>query len=314
MIRIWKGYLLDKAAEWGLPAGGDWTFVVQNNYQPQCSNLNVMWFHNAGEFPRVVVKFCSDPEPLEREFANMRRVHQAAPTVVPTPLHFGPHEHLWGLWMEGVPGSVLTPAEAGAPDVVRSMGEMVASLHSAVRRGQQEISPDRFRQMAEAPLQAVAQFGSSEAVKTGCCQIAAAISPKWLNSLPAVPQHGDLYSGNILSHRDRRYVVDWESFGAIDLPFYDLLTLLISLLRDSGKTPAAWNPNLLKQVAPVVRSYAQKLELDAADVSNMLPLAFVNWFYLHLKDRRKAFTESMYGTIQQYFESPEPWQRAFLSQ
>ena len=60
MIGIWKGFLLDKLAEWGLPAGGEWSFVVNNNYHPHCNYLNVMWFHNGGEFPRVVVKFCEE--------------------------------------------------------------------------------------------------------------------------------------------------------------------------------------------------------------------------------------------------------------
>src|ERR1035438_2205690 len=130
MIGIWKGFLLNKAADWGLPAGGEWSFVIFNNYQPQCSNLDVMWFHNGGSFPRVVVKFCDDPAPLKLEFENMRRAHECAPSIVPKPLYFGPQGRQWGLCMEGVPGSVLTTAEGHAPDVLHSLVEMVASLRS----------------------------------------------------------------------------------------------------------------------------------------------------------------------------------------
>jgi thiamine kinase-like enzyme len=215
--------------------------------------------------------------------------------------------------VEGVPGSVLTATEGYGPRVLDPLVETVAALHQAVRRGPEAFDPSRYQQMAQAPLQAVAQFGSSTAVKAGCSQIAAAISPQWLNSLPVIPQHGDLYSGNILSHRGRFYVVDWESFGMIDLPFFDLLILLYSLLRDTGETPASWHPALMRQIPSSIRSYAQRLDLGSAELPLLLPLALANWFFLHLKDGHKAFTESMYRSIQEYFETPEPWQRAFLS-
>jgi aminoglycoside phosphotransferase (APT) family kinase protein len=314
MIGAWKGFLFDNVAKWRLPAGGEWSFVIHNNYQPHCSNLNVMWFHNHGAFPRVVVKFCTDPAPLKKEFENMRRAHQCAPAVVPGPLHFGPHGHLWGLWMEGVPGSVLTTAKGYAPDALHSLVAMVATLHAAVRHGgRNPLDPDRYRLMGQEPLAALEHFGPSAAVKAGCSQVAAAISAPWLNALPLIPQHGDLYSGNVLSHRDRFYVVDWESFGAVDLPFYDLLILLYSLLRDTGATPATWQPSLMNRVPSLIRSYAQRLDLAPSDVSLLLPLALANWFYIHLKEGHKTFTENMYRTIQQYFEGPEPWTRAFLS-
>lgn len=163
MIGIWKGFLLDKSAEWGVPAGGEWTFVIHNNYEPHCfrGNLNVMWFCNGGNFPRVVVKFCEDPVRLKKEFENMRSAHEVAPAIVPTPFHFGPQGRLWGLWMEGVPGAVLMGKEAYAPDVLYSMVEMVASLHAAVRPNPEKLAKERYRDIVLEPLEALAQLGSS---------------------------------------------------------------------------------------------------------------------------------------------------------
>jgi hypothetical protein len=312
MIGAWKRFLLDSVAAWRLPVGGEWSFVIRNNYQPHGGSINVMWFHNGGEFPRVVVKFYNDPAPLKIEFENMRRAHEFAPAIVPNPLHFGPQGHLWGFWMEGVPGSVLTAPGGYTPAILDSVVEMVASLQVAVRHMPVRLGSDRYRQMGIEPLEAVAQFGSSAAVKAGCSRIAAGLSPEWLDSLPVIPQHGDLYSGNILSHRDRYYIVDWENFGAVDLPFYDPLILLYSLLRDTGKTPELWHPALTHRIPSLLRSYARRLDIAPADVSLLLPLALANWFFLHLKDGHTAFTETMYPAIQQYFESPEPWERTFL--
>jgi aminoglycoside phosphotransferase (APT) family kinase protein len=313
MVAVWKSFLLDRIAEWRLPVGGEWSFIIHNNYHPHISNLNVMWFHNGGMFPRVMLKFCDHPAPLKVEFENLRRAHECAPAVVPSPLHFGPQGPLWGLWMEGVRGTAPSTVQCCSPDVLSHLVEIVASVHAAVGRPHDKPDSDRYRRMVGEPIEAVTQFGSSAAVKAGCSQLAAAVSADWLNALPVIPQHGDVYSGNILSHKSRFHIVDWESFGAIDLPFYDVLTLLYSLLRDTGPTPATWDPTLVKLAPTLVRSYAQRLQLTAADVSHLLPLTLVNWFNLHLKEGRKASTDKIYQTIQQYFEDPEPRQRAFLS-
>jgi hypothetical protein len=312
MIGIAKNFVIAKSAEWHLPADGEWNCVVYNNYQPQCTNLNLMWFHNGGDFPRVMVKFCDDRNRLKVEFENLRDARECAPAVVPKALHFGRQGHMWGLWTEGVPGSVLSSAKSRLPNVLRGLTTMIASMHAASRR-QEDPDPRRYRRLVQQPLEAVAQFGPSIAVQTGCSRLAAAISPQWLNSLPVIPQHGDLYSGNILSSHDDFYIVDWESYGAIDLPFYDLLTLLYSLLRETGETPAGWDPALTKLIPSLIRSYAEKLQMNPADVSQLLPLALANWFYLHLKDSRASFTDNMYPTIQQYFEAPEFCQRVFGS-
>jgi aminoglycoside phosphotransferase (APT) family kinase protein len=312
MLGVWKTFLLGRLAEWRLPAGGDWTFVIHNNYHPHYSNLNVMWFHDADTFPRVVVKFSNDHARLKKECENIQLAHKLAPALVPNPLHSGLQGHLWSLWMEGVPGSVLSTSKAPSPEILRSLVDMVASLHAAFRRVPQGVDKDRYQHMVQEPLQAVAKFGSSTAVTTGCSELASSISSQWLNSLPTIPQHGDLFAGNILSYRDRFYVVDWEGFGTIDLPFCDLFPLLYSFLRDSGKSPAMWSPTLIRQLPSLVRSYTQRLELIPDDVSLLLPLALTNWFYAHLKEGRKAFTNEMYRTIVQYFEQPEPWQQAFV--
>jgi aminoglycoside phosphotransferase (APT) family kinase protein len=311
MIGAWKNILLENAAEWRLPAGGEWNFLVHNNYHPHGSYLNILWFHNGGQFPRVVVKCSSDAAEVKREFENARLAHQCAPDVVPAPLHVGHQGELWGFWMEGVPGSVLRTAGGLAPRVSHSLADMVASLHSAVRR-EGRPDPDRYRRMVQEPLAAVARFGSSASVLAGCSRLAAEVSPQWVASLPSIPQHGDLYAGNILSHRDRWYIVDWENFGQIDLPFFDLLTLFYSLLRDSGKTPETWDPDLMDHLPSLIRAYAQRLGLSTGDISLLLPLTLANWFNLHLKQNRKAFTEDMYQAIQTYFETPQPWERAFL--
>ena len=43
---------------------------------------------------------------------------------------------------------------------------------------------------------------------------------------PALPQHGDLWPGNVLRRRDGWTLLDFELFGLVDVPLYDVLHFL----------------------------------------------------------------------------------------
>src|ERR1035437_2762109 len=111
MIEDCKRILSTRAAEWGLPPGGEWSFLFHNNYQPtgSGSNINLLWFHRDEPFPRAVTKMPRDQSTLAREFQNLQAVYPLAPRHVPRPMHLGEADGFGMLWMEGVPGRRIPP-------------------------------------------------------------------------------------------------------------------------------------------------------------------------------------------------------------
>jgi aminoglycoside phosphotransferase (APT) family kinase protein len=311
MISHWQSFLQERSADWNLPGKGFWTFLLYNNYHPQCSNIDLLWFHNGSKFPRVVTKLCREEQSVKGEFENLRQVHQSVPMCVPKPLHFGKQGAFWALWMEGVPGSSCRPKDY-RPSVLRSFVEMLAGMHCAIRAVGERIDPDRYRRMVLEPLQTAAHFSKDACIEAGCADLRARASAEWLHSLPVIRQHGDLFSGNVLADGHRWHIVDWESFGLVDLPFYDLLTFLISLLTVQGDAPGQWNPILVKETARLMECYAGKLGLSPEMVSLLLPLTLANWFHLQWRDGRKEFADRMYQTIGNYFRYPDQWGKVFL--
>jgi hypothetical protein len=309
MINEWRGFLLDRAPEWKLPQDGEWTFLFHNNYHSHHSNINVLWFHNGDEFPRVVTKVFRQPEIPTREFANLNEAYQRVPQWTPEPLHCGLQGDFWMLWMSGVPGVRFWN---NSPVMLQSLVEMITGFHQTIR--QHGGSPDtaRYGNLISRPLDTLTAFGPSAAVREGCEQLRAQASVKWLASQGVIPQHGDLYIDNVLRATDRWYLIDWENYGAIDLPFYDLLTCLLSCLRTSGETPEQWDRAFVRSVPGLVSRYAGKLDLTVSQIRLLLPLAFANWFHLHWSDGRQEFTTRMYRTIQHYFEHKEQWEKVFL--
>jgi hypothetical protein len=311
MIGRLKACLLDRSGEWGVPQSGEWSFLFYNNYHPHCSDMDILWFRDGEEYPRLVTKISREPGRLRGEFASLRQVHAAAPKWTPRPLDFSADGQFWTLWMQGVPGARFGGTPTGA--VLRSIVETIAGIHAAVRSPQGSAQPDRFRNTVAEPLRVLSEFGPAPSVPDGCRRLLATAGPERLQALPVAPQHGDLYDGNLLHHAGGWYVVDWESFGVVDLPAYDLYTLLLSLLLTDGETCRQWRQELAGQIPNLVKLYGERFGLAPADLAMMLPLTLANWFYVHWRDGRASFLKRMYPVIADYFENRERWEMVFFS-
>ena len=306
MITECKSLLMENARAWGMPAGGEWTFLFHNNYHSHHSNVNLLWFHNGSRSPVVVTKVFEDSGVPEREFQNLRQAHHYAGEWVPRPLHFCRRGRFWTLWLEGVPGCRIFRY---SPAILQSMTAAVASMHAGMRNSNRLSEIDRHRRLVIDPLASLAGFGTSANVAKGCTALAHQASAEWLRSIPRIPQHGDLFVDNMLFDGRSWHVVDWESFGVTDLPFYDLFTLLLSLLGVGTQDPAGWAPALTAQLPSLILNYAQQLNLSTRDLPVIMPLSLANWFHLQLSDGRAEFAARMYKQLQHYFEHPEIWNR-----
>jgi aminoglycoside phosphotransferase (APT) family kinase protein len=312
MIGMWKTILCARAAEWGLPSDGNWNFLLHNNYHPTSSTFNVLWFHEKDRFPRAVTKIGRQEATLAREFESLQTVYKLAGAHVPRPLHVENTDGFWMLWMTGVPGLRIPRRSSYPAPMLISMVNMLASIHHSLARPSGESKPDRHERMVTKPLEALAAWGPSADVRAGCMAVAEAASTAWVQSLPVIPQHGDLFLDNVLRHGQQWYVVDWETFAAVDLPFYDLLTLLRSALRASGDTLQHLNRGLVRQVPILVEQYALRLGLPVSLVQNLLPLTIANWFYLHWLEGRRPIMEAMYTDIENYFKNKGAWDEVFV--
>jgi len=191
-----------------------------------------------------------------------------------------------------------------------SIVKALVSIHTAVHGRIQRTADERYRQVVCDPLHVLAQFGDSAAVRTACARLSQKIDKGWVDSLPVLPQHGDLYSGNVLWFRDQPQLLDWESFGEIDLPFYDLLILLVSLLIPDGTAPA---PDSVRQAPSLIKLYSVGIGLAVPDLELLFPLALANWFHLKRTNGGRKSTERVYRLIARLFERSDIWRSTFTA-
>jgi aminoglycoside phosphotransferase (APT) family kinase protein len=309
MLATWRAFLLNNIRAWDIPGGGEWSALLHNNYHPHYSGINLLWFRGSDPFPLVVTKLHSERGIIEHEFNNLRRVYSPSSNCSPRPLHCGLIGDHWALWMTGVPGHSFPLRDSYTFRAVESVADTVIALHRGMGRPRDAADDSRHSRMVLEPLKAVADFGASPAIHDGCKRLAETVSKDWITSLPVIPQHGDLYVGNLLSHRDRWRIVDWESFGSIDLPLYDLLTFCLSVLRTGGNVADQWRSSMVQQASPLIKRYCDAFGLSPEDSRTLLPLTLANWFHLQWADGRQEFSRELYKSIDQYFRCQNLWER-----
>jgi hypothetical protein len=308
MLAAWKEFLLKSLADWKIPADGEWRPLLHNNYHSHYRGINLLWFRGREAFPSVVTKLHSERSIIEHEFSNLRAVHASCPDCSPRPLHCGPTGDHWALWMTGVPGNRFPMGDCSR-GTFESVADTIIALHRGIRRQRNSADDSRHRRMVLEPLKTVADFGRSPVVQDGCRRLAGTISGDWADSLPVVPQHGDLYVGNLLSDRNHWHIVDWESFGSIDLPLYDLLTFCLSVLRAGSNAADQWRSPMVRHASRTIKRYCEAFDLSPEDSRKLLPLTLANWFHLQWTDGRQEFSRELYKSIDHYFRCQNLWEK-----
>jgi hypothetical protein len=306
MIHEFETFLEEHAAGWGLPPS-NWSCLLYNNYQPHYNAINLFWFHKNEGFPKIICKLQREPLLVKREFENLGQVYSRVPSLVARPLHFGLVGGFWSFWVEGRPGRLFPVRSRYSATLASSICDAVIALHRGLRQPHSASADDRYQRVLAGPLEQVERFGASTLVKDGCQSLLRDIPRNWFDSLPVIPQHGDLAFGNVLVHRRHCYIIDWESFGGTDLPLYDLLTFFLSLIpagRDQSP-PAAFR--FYNQVPALVERYSKAFGLDSAGREFFLPLTLANWFYVLWSDGRREVLERMYHRIEAYFARRSWW-------
>ena len=99
-------------------------------------------------------------------------------------------------------------------------------------------------------------------------------------SLPLIVQHGDLTPDNVLSDKGKIKVIDWDNFGKIDLPLFDLL---VFLQRWSGIRDVSF----VDKYPAVIEEYFKRFKID----KKALKLLLFCYYLLDFLRKKEALTD-----------------------
>lgn len=101
-----------------------------------------------------------------------------------------------------------------------------------------------------------------------------------IGGLPSIIQHGDLTPDNVINDRGEIRVIDWDNFGKIDMPLFDLLAFL---QRWSGIRDISF----IHKYSDIIRKYLEEFKID----KKALKFLIFNYYLLDFKRKEKVLTD-----------------------
>ena len=246
---------------------GAWRCSLYNNHGAVSSSVVAFLFGAGDGVPRVIVKLSRQTDTVTREEAALRRLSALVPGRVPRPYLGGELRGVAFLAMEGLDAEAIPVSrfEDRFPDVLAALLE----LHGAVSEAPGDVG-DLEREVLETLEQLECRSAASDlGLAALCSRMREQLHGLARLGLPRVPQHGDFSLGNVLVRRGGGVVVvDWEDYGAVRLPGYDLVALFATLPgRDVLR-----HPRLRRLLSDSLHRYAMHLKVDPRWLPVLVPL------------------------------------------
>jgi len=181
-------------------------------------NIGLLFYLENGEFYLTKVGLSTR---LDREYRGLSEAYRAMPSNVPEPIRLATYHRYQVLVIRGIPHEPLFPLRRADVGVLKEgIISFVASSSCAFRQSGRSESLERLHEALRNASRRV-QWPDWEKYWERVRLFAERLTP--------VRQHGDLAVNNIGVHKGKLIFFDWEDFGEIDLPGFDLSMLLLSM-------------------------------------------------------------------------------------
>lgn len=254
-------------------APGAWRCSLYNNHGAASSSVVAFLFGAGDGVPRVIVKLSRQTKTVTREEAALRRLSALVPGRVPRPYLGGELRGVAFLAMEGLDAEAISASrfEDRFPDVLAALLE----IHGAVLEAPGDVE-DLEREVLETLEQLESRSAASElGLSALCSRMREQVHGLAHLGLPRVPQHGDFSLGNVLVRRGGGVVVvDWEDYGTVRLPGYDLVALFATLPGGD----VLRRRRLRRLLSDGLHRYAMQLKVDARWLPVLVPLHLARFF------------------------------------
>jgi aminoglycoside phosphotransferase (APT) family kinase protein len=220
---------------------------------------------------------------LEPEYQIAQSVASSAGRFVPQPIAFLRTGKVSCIVVEGIKFSVVRGDQLlRAPPRGKLARELIAYLSHAASN---QTSKDRPASIARL-VDAISERYDGTEQEGLLRKVLAHSDLDALSRLPSQRQHGDFVPNNFGMRPEGLVVFDWEDFGRIDLPGFDLAVLVGSLVDFEPKRLQDVRDASLRARKPLVRwldEACRAAGLSPADLMRALPLHLA--LFMWLKDR-----------------------------
>lgn len=285
-------------------------YLVYNNIGNGNTAIIVLLFRNQEKTPFLVVKISRREDLVSREFNAIKEIQSILPQIVPEPYFMTQIDSYYGMVVSYVQGKKISDGTPAKEEKTLKIVDLLVELHLRLYKGR-SLNEDELKAFVIHQIDKLATLPSAERFvepRTHLKKALQEMSGKKL--LPRIPQHGDFCFNNLLIKEEQIVIIDWENYGQVCLPLYDLCTLFFAyreerfcLLPEDGATRSLF--------ATSIRKYCSDFNLNRDSVHLLVPLFFIYFFFLRQSDNLACNSKSeenlLLEELRYYFQNQDSW-------
>jgi thiamine kinase-like enzyme len=248
---------------------------------------NFVIFEKGAPQPRLLLKVTRNTS-LSKEYKNLTVINQLCPDITPKPYGFHEVNGYFVLIEDFIVGKKIFRFRRRMQLIDQAFDALI-KLHKTLRGEDFILDDAQFDKLLRSPVQEFNAQNTST-IFTSQCDRLLRILENYKNTLfPRIPQHGDFSFVNVLFERQGVKIIDWEDFGEIILPLYDVFTLINSLYFDLRLFSNYTNNNPINILFNrKIREYCNTFNIHPKLVSLLYPISLVIFYNKNNPDRIEA--------------------------
>ena len=265
--------------------------------------------------PRWVLRCHHDVSVTNREALVLRELQRRGYRVQPEPIGRDRCEDMHAQLLRFCRGRHGGPKLWRNPDALRKLMSELANVHLGLADWARSTFDTRPLETSDL-CRIVERAGYVGDMPRLARTLDAARDRLVSTGAPALPQHGDCCTVNVLWNDGEIRILDWEHFAFVFEPFMDAWTFVVSICEDSGDSEGAWlasaGPNTTA-AEYAIRHYASSVGLPAQLGPDVFPLVLARSIHLNMLRARIANARRMSRLLSSYVAAPASFMRSLQS-
>lgn len=281
MINYLEKLILDNWENWvgGVkPKGLDF---LKTHAGQATRNKKVGFFVFGKEKPIIFIKTVRESgynKIIEDGFEKLKSVYKSlSDGSVPKPIYLGNYQGIVFSLETAIVGKQFHSCKK-QKDLERFLDWFFKFQNSMAKK--ERLSSDQSKYYVDRLVDGFLKLYKLEKDSGELIEILASKTKEGADSLPLIIQHGDLTPDNVINDRGEIKVIDWDNFGKIDLPLFDLL---VFLQRWSGIRDVSF----VDKYPAVIEEYFKRFKID----KKALKLLLFCYYLLDFLRKKEALTD-----------------------
>lgn len=243
------------------------------NYRiPSIRRYTSLCFNKSSKEPQIIMKFSENREILENEYKNLCEIHFKLNSYAPKPVFFKQLNDLYVLGINYIKGEKLDNIKLNNKIIDRIIFSL-ADFHKKICKGKICISNMKISNFYEYFCSICKEDAGRKLIESTFTKILMRLEEIKDVQFPNIIQHGDFTNDNILVTKREIFLLDWENFNMINIPFFDLVTFFISL--NSRFEPNS--SNIHPYGSEFINSFRRNLAIYCDFM--LIPFEYIRYFF-----------------------------------